>query len=154
MISKSQFHLLCDSVKITKFPSRWKIKMKKALQRCLKTMLRPKSLSTPLPSNFSVVASVLLHFPPSQPVPTSHLISFPAFSLTWPIVLYLTHGEGPETSASWTRGQDHTVLRVSSAVSPTPEDTIVSNHGTFLFKWGDFKAPKIMGCPVGSAPGW
>lgn len=45
MISKSQLHLFCDRVKITKFPSRWKIKTKKPLQRYLKTMSKDKSFS-------------------------------------------------------------------------------------------------------------
>lgn len=59
---KSQSHLFDDSVKLTEFPLRWKIKMKKPLQWYLKTMSKQKSLSSSLATS---VTSLL--FPsPSQ----------------------------------------------------------------------------------------
>lgn len=139
MISKSQFHLFCDSVKITKFSSRQKIKTKEPLQRYVKTMSQQKSLFSS--QWWSLFSDICL--PPILPLSTLlPSLSPSSFSSTWAFFPYLAQTAsrrsqpsdlktGPDSAPESLPAQfcQLTFPEHRSRKTPRP-----SNHRIYIFK--------------------
>ena len=139
MISKSQFHLFRDSVKITKFPSRRKIKTKEPLQRYVKTMSQRKSLFSPQwwPLFSDICLPPIL--PLSTPLPS---LSPSFFSSTWAFSPYLAQTAsrrsqppdlktGPDDASERLPAQFCQLTFPGHRPRKTPRP---SNHRIYIFK--------------------